>query len=192
MQLIVNNGHSFNVVFDDSTDRLVLCGGPVIGNYSWIQFHFPWGSNGNQSSEHFLDGKQHAAELHLDDGLAVVGIFLEMGTAKPRLQKVIDVLSKIQTKGEESVFTDFNPTCLLPKSLEFYTYQDSLTTPSLLECVIWIVLQEYICLSQEQMAKFYSLYFTSAGESPSKHMVCNWYPTQPLLCKAEKFKPNFQ
>ncbi|XP_036603792.1 carbonic anhydrase 2-like [Trichosurus vulpecula] len=193
---IISNGQAFIVEFDDSTDRAVLCGGPLIGNYRFLQFHFHWGSSGIQGSEHILDGKQYAAELHLihwntkyesfkvavtkDDGLAVVGIFLEMGTVKPGLQKVINVLSKIQTKVEESVFTDFDLTCLLPECLEFYTYQGSLTTPPLLECVTWIVLPEPISVSPKQMVKFYNLYFTSAGESPSKHMVCNWCPVQPL------------
>ncbi|XP_027702817.1 carbonic anhydrase 2-like [Vombatus ursinus] len=193
---IVNNGHSFNVEFDDSADKSVLNGGPLMGNYRLVQFHFHWGSSESQGSEHVLDGKKYAAELHLvhwntkyesfkvavtkDDGLAVVGIFLEMGTAHPGLQKVVDVLSKIQTKGEESTFTDFDPTCLLPESLEFYTYQGSLTTPPLLECVTWIVVTKPISVSREQMAKFYSLYFTSAGESPAKHMVGNWRPVQPL------------
>ncbi|XP_068956308.1 carbonic anhydrase 2-like [Petaurus breviceps papuanus] len=193
---IVNNGHSFNVEFDDSTDKSVLSGGPLIGNYRLIQFHFHWGSSESQGSEHILDGKQYTAELHLvhwntkyesfkvavtkDDGLAVIGVFLQMGTAKPALQKVIDAMNKIQTKGEESVFTDFDPSSLLPESLDFYTYPGSLTTPPLLECVTWIVLNTGITVSPEQMAKFYSLYFTSAGESPSKHMVCNWRPVQPL------------
>lgn len=193
---IVNNGHSFNVEFDDSADKSVLSGGPVTGKYRLVQFHFHWGSSGTEGSEHILDGKKYAAELHLvhwntkyesfkvavtkDDGLAVVGIFLEMGAAQPALQKVVNDLSKIQTKGEESVFTDFDPAGLLPGSLDFYTYQGSLTTPPLLECVTWIVLQKPISVSPEQMAEFYNLYFTSAGESPSKHMVCNWRPVQPL------------
>ncbi|XP_072461111.1 carbonic anhydrase 2-like isoform X2 [Notamacropus eugenii] len=193
---IVNNGHSFNVEFEDSADKSVLSGGPLTGNYRLIQFHFHWGSSESLGSEHILDGKQYVAELHLvhwntkyenfkvavtkDDGLAVVGVFLEMGTANPGLQKVVDVLSKIQTKGKESVFTDYDPTCLLPETREFYTYPGSLTTPPLLECVTWIVLREKIFVSPEQMAKFYHLYFTSAGESPPKHMVCNWRPVQPL------------
>ncbi|XP_043834902.1 carbonic anhydrase 2-like [Dromiciops gliroides] len=193
---IVNNGHSFNVEFDDSTDRSVLSGGPLTENYRLIQFHFHWGCSGSQGSEHIVDGKQYAAELHLvhwntkyesfkvavtkDDGLAVIGILLEVGSANSGLEKVVNVLSKIETKGKDAVFTDFDPICLLPESMEFYTYNGSLTTPPLLECVTWIVLQKPISVSNEQMEKFYSLYFTSAGESPAKHMVSNWRPVQPL------------
>ncbi|XP_051825914.1 carbonic anhydrase 2-like isoform X2 [Antechinus flavipes] len=194
---IINNGHSFNVEFDDSTDTSVLSGGPLIGKYRLIQFHFHWGSSTNvEGSEHILDGKQYAAELHLvhwntkyesfkvavtkDDGLAVIGIFLEVGHDKPELQKIINAMSNIRTKGENVAFTNFNPACLLPECLDYYTYPGSLTTPPLLECVTWIVLKEPICLSHAQMKEFYCLYFTAEGEKPAKHMMCNWRPVQPL------------
>ncbi|XP_044513856.1 carbonic anhydrase 2-like [Gracilinanus agilis] len=195
---IINNGHSFNVEFDDSSDKSVLCGGPLADKYRLAQFHFHWGSkNQPNGSEHTMNGKQFAAELHLvhwntkyesikialtkGDGLAVVGVFLEVGSNPlPGLEKIIDVLGKIQTKGKETTFNDFNPRDLLPNSLEFYTYPGSLTTPPLSECVTWIVLNMPITVSHEQMSKFYSLYFTPEGETSAKHMVNNWRPVQNL------------
>lgn len=192
---IVNNGHSFNVEFDDSEDRSVLRGGPVDGTYRLKQFHFHWGSCDGHGSEHTVDGVKYEAELHLVhwntkyesfgeavahcDGLAVVGVFLKVGPIKPELQKVIDVLELIPTKGKTASFKDYDPSGLLPKSLNFWTYQGSLTTPPLLQCVTWIVLKEPISVSAQQISKLRELYFNDELDDPC-HMVDNFRPPQPL------------
>lgn len=192
---IINNGHAFNVEFDDSQDKAVLKGGPLTDTYRLVQFHFHWGSSDGHGSEHTVDKKKYAAELHLvhwnttygdfgkavkqPDGLAVLGVFLKIGDAKPGLQKVIDALGSIKTKGKSATFSGFDPQGLLPASLDYWTYSGSLTTPPLLECVTWIVLREPISVSSEQMMKFRQLNFNGEGES-EKPMVDNWRPSQPL------------
>ncbi|GAB5584079.1 carbonic anhydrase 2 [Prionailurus iriomotensis] len=201
---IINNGHSFNVEFDDSQDKaadsdFVLKGGPLTGTYRLIQFHFHWGSSDGQGSEHTVDKKKYAAEitfgLHLvhwntkygdfgkavqqPDGLAVLGIFLKIGDANPGLQKVLDALDSIKTKGKSADFANFDPRVLLPESLDYWTYPGSLTTPPLLECVTWILLKEPISVSSEQMLKFRKLNCNKEGE-PEELMVDNWRPAQPL------------
>lgn len=192
---ILNNGHAFNVEFDDSQDKAVLKGGPLEGTYRLVQFHFHWGSDDGHGSEHTVDKKKYAAELHLvhwntkyksfgdavkqPDGLAVLGVFLKIGDAKPGLQKVVDALGAVKTKGKSAAFTDFDPHGLLPNSLDYWTYPGSLTTPPLLECVTWIVLREPISVSSEQMMTFRQLSFHGEGEA-EEPMVDNWRPAQPL------------
>ncbi|KAM4687359.1 carbonic anhydrase 2-like [Discoglossus pictus] len=194
-KVILNNGHSFNVEFDDSTDKSVIRGGALAGTYRLKQFHFHWGSCDDHGSEHTVDGVKYAAELHLVhwntkyssfgeavkhcDGLAVVGVFLKVGEARPELQKVIDALEHIPTKGKQVAFTNFDPAGLLPSSLDFWTYQGSLTTPPLLQCVVWNVLKEPIYVSQEQISKLRGLFFNDESDSPC-HMVDNYRPPQPL------------
>ncbi|PNJ64624.1 CA5B isoform 4, partial [Pongo abelii] len=39
-----NNGYSFLVEFEDSTDKSVIKGGPLEHNYRLKQFHFHWGA----------------------------------------------------------------------------------------------------------------------------------------------------
>lgn len=48
-------------------------------------------------------------------------------------------------------FKNFNPKCLLPSSLHYWTYLGSLTTPPLYESVTWIVLKEPIAVSEKQV-----------------------------------------
>uniref|UniRef100_A0A4W4GP22 Alpha-carbonic anhydrase domain-containing protein n=1 Tax=Electrophorus electricus TaxID=8005 RepID=A0A4W4GP22_ELEEL len=93
------------------------------------------------------------------DGLAVLGVFLE---------------------GTVTDFRDFNPNCLLPSSLKYWTYPGSLTTPPLYESVTWIVLTEPICVSEKQMGKFRTLLFNSEEEEQRTRMENNFRPPQPL------------
>ena len=75
---------------------LALKGGPLNGEYELWQFHAHWGNDEKKGSEHTVDGKCYAAELHLvhwnrtnypspnvaagqGDGLAVLGLFIELG-----------------------------------------------------------------------------------------------------------------
>ncbi|XP_051785263.1 carbonic anhydrase-like isoform X2 [Erpetoichthys calabaricus] len=182
-----------------------LTGGPVQGTYRLAQFHFHWGSTDHHGSEHTIHGKPFAAELHLvhwnadkyanmaeaaknPDGLAVVGVFLQVGSSNPQLQPVVDAMADIQNMGTQHTFSNFNPSTLLPNSLDYWTYDGSLTTPPLLESVTWIVLKEHISVSHEQMAKFRSLLFTKEGQHPC-HMQNNFRPPQPLKDRKVRVYP---
>ncbi|KAG5849308.1 hypothetical protein ANANG_G00108560 [Anguilla anguilla] len=44
---------------------VVIKGGPLQNPYRLKQFHFHWGGKGCQGSEHTVDGKTYASELHL-------------------------------------------------------------------------------------------------------------------------------
>ncbi|KAJ8267945.1 hypothetical protein COCON_G00131170 [Conger conger] len=202
---ILNNGHSFQVDFADDDDRSTLTGGPISGTYRLRQFHFHWGGGDDRGSEHTVGGTKFACELHLvhwntkypsfgdaaskPDGLAVVGVFLKIGADNPQLQTVLDALGSIKSKGSQTTFSKFDPAILLPPSLDYWTYDGSLTTPPLLESVTWIVLKEPISVSSSQMYKFRSLLFTAEGETPCC-MVDNYRPPQPL--KGRKVRASFQ
>ncbi|KAF6720264.1 Carbonic anhydrase [Oryzias melastigma] len=202
---ILNNGHSFQVDFVDDTDSSTLTGGPISGTYRLKQFHFHWGASDDKGSEHTINGIKFPCELHLvhwntkyasfgeaadkPDGLAVVGVFLKIGAANPKLQKVLDALDAIKTKGKQNTFSNFDPKTLLPGSLDYWTYDGSLTTPPLLESVTWIVLKEQISVSPAQMVKFRSLLFTGDGE-PVCNMVDNYRP--PQLLKGRQVRASFK
>ena len=67
----------------------------------------------------------------------------------------------IPNKGDKVSFTDdekVDPAKLLPTSLDFWRYEGSLTTPPLLESVIWTVFKEPIQISQEQVLHYVYIY----------------------------------
>ncbi|XP_075432509.1 carbonic anhydrase 7 isoform X2 [Ascaphus truei] len=147
------------------------------------------------------------------DGLAVIGIFLDTGGEHTGLNRLTDALymvkfkckvrpssqtqckvrpsSQTQCKGTKAQFDNFNPKCLLPSKIEYWTYPGSLTTPPLHESVVWIVLKEPIRVSEKQMEKFRkTLLFTGEEEDERIHMVNNFRPPQPL--KGRKVQSSFK
>ncbi|XP_006113045.1 carbonic anhydrase 1 [Pelodiscus sinensis] len=175
---IVNIGHSFHVNFEDKDNRSVVTGGPLTGNYRLQQFHFHWGRTDDYGSEHTVDGRKYASELHLvhwnsdkyssfaeasdkPDGLAIIAVFLQVGPPHECVQKIVTALGSIKTKGKKAPFTNFDPSTLLPGSLDYWTYPGSLTHPPLLESVTWIIYKEPITVSSEQLAQFRSLTVTN-------------------------------
>ncbi|XP_041125446.1 carbonic anhydrase 5B, mitochondrial-like isoform X2 [Polyodon spathula] len=195
---IWNNGYSFLVEFDDSTGKSTLSGGPLLNEYRLCQFHFHWGESNAVGSEHTIDGTLFPAELHLvhwnsskyksfeeavmeGDGLAVVAVFLKIGKRHEGLQKLVDALPAVRHKDSVVEFTGFNPSCLLPTCLDYWTYSGSLTTPPLTESVAWIIKKKPIEVSHGQLAVFRSLLFTSADEEEQKSMVNNFRLQQPLM-----------
>ncbi|XP_019383418.1 PREDICTED: carbonic anhydrase 3-like [Gavialis gangeticus] len=176
--------------------QTMLRGGPVQGAYRLRQLHFHWGSSDDHGSEHIIDGVKHAAELHMvhwnpkhgnfagalkqRDGVAVVGIFLQVGnTPKPEIKRILEELDTIKTKGKEAPFQHFDPSILFPKSRDYWTYEGSFTTPPCEECITWILLREPIVVSPDQMAKLRSLSMNAENE-PFCPLVDNWRPPQPL------------
>uniref|UniRef100_A0A8C4S323 Carbonic anhydrase n=1 Tax=Erpetoichthys calabaricus TaxID=27687 RepID=A0A8C4S323_ERPCA len=195
---IWNNGYSFLVEYDDSTNKSRICGGPLVDHYRLSQFHFHWGENNLWGSEHTVDSKVYPAELHLvhwnaakytkfeeaimeNNGLAVLAVFLKVGKRHEGLQKLVDALPAVRHKDSVVEFTNFDPTCMLPTCPDYWTYEGSLTTPPLTESVSWIIKKRPIEVSHDQLAVFRSLLFTSADEQEQKSMVNNFRPQQPLM-----------
>ncbi|OCT76949.1 hypothetical protein XELAEV_18032153mg [Xenopus laevis] len=206
-KVISNSGHTVAVEFDDGDDSSVVRGGPLMGNYRLRQLHFHWGPSDDHGSEHKVDGVDYAAELHIvhwnsekfssfvkaacaPDGLAVLGVFLKVGEPNRYIEKITDTFGAIRSKGKQSPFTNFDPSCLLPASMDFWTYPGSLTVPPLLESVVWTVLKDPISISCEQLAMFRSLLSTkeTAGIE-SCCMTTNHRPVQPL--KNRKVRASF-
>lgn len=201
-QQIWNNGYSFLVEYDDTTDKSTVKGGPLENQYRLCQFHFHWGENNNWGSEHSIDRRLYAAELHIvhwnsdkyslfeeavmeENGLAVIGVFLKVGKRHEGLQKLVDALPAVRHKDSVVEFNKFDPSCLLPENIsDYWTYPGSLTTPPLTEAVTWIVMKQHIEVSHDQLAVFRSLLFTSAEEQVQRSMVNNFRVQQDLKGRA--------
>ncbi|XP_069587656.1 carbonic anhydrase 13-like isoform X1 [Ranitomeya imitator] len=193
---LVNVGHCFNVEFEDTNDTSVISDGPLTGYYRLRQFHFHWGSSDCDGSEHVIDGHEYPAEMHIvhwnaqkypsfdeavkhPDGLAVLGVLLKIGEPNPVIQYIIDNLDLVKTKDKECPFTKFNVSSLLPNDRNYWTYQGSLTTSPYLECVTWIIFQEAIHISSEQLLHFRGLLCSSDNENPT-FILENHRALQPL------------
>ncbi|XP_062403285.1 carbonic anhydrase 5A, mitochondrial [Sardina pilchardus] len=197
-QQIWNNGYSFIVEYDDTSDRSTIKGGPLEDQFRLCQFHFHWGESNAWGSEHSIDRRLFPAELHLvhwnadkyslfeeavmeENGLGVLGVFLKLGKRHEGLQKLVDALPAVRHKDSVVEFGRFDPACLLPENTQdYWTYAGSLTTPPLTEAVTWMLLKQPIEVSHDQLAVFRSLLFTSAEEEVQRSMVNNFRVQQPL------------
>ena len=141
IQVGVNNGHYLNVSGK---------------NYELMQFHF------HRPAEERVNGKAFAMVVHLvhkdiDGKLAVVAILIEAGKAHDVVQSVWNNLP-LEKKMIVKALQEIDLSQLLPKSLNYYTYMGSLTTPPCSEGVLWIVMKEPIEISSEQIGIFSRLY----------------------------------
>ncbi|KAF9823693.1 hypothetical protein SFRURICE_013174 [Spodoptera frugiperda] len=146
----------------------VLSGGPLRGNYTFLQFHFHW------LSEHAIDGMKYPLEVHMvhiktgltldealarADGLAVIGVFFMMhrGYGSDRaLEEIIPMMPYIVNSSQNNTEPRrIDITRLLSSEPQsYYTYHGSLTTPLCQEVVTWIVMDKPIYISPDQYALF--------------------------------------
>lgn len=154
---IVDNGHTIQV--SGTEDSYVTVEGK---RYQFRQFHF------HNPSEHTINGRRYPLEMHLvhqemgSSNLVVLGIFIEEGDTENRfLEKVF---SEIPSTPQEEVQTniELNLSDYIPPAQKHYTYIGSLTTPPCTVGVDWILFQEPIQASGDQIDRFADLYADSA------------------------------
>ncbi|XP_009977360.1 PREDICTED: carbonic anhydrase 9-like [Tauraco erythrolophus] len=185
-----NNGHTVQL---DLPESLAITGG-YAQQYRALQLHLHWGSPSGPGSEHTVNGRRFAAEIHVvhyntkydnfkealihPDGMAVLAAFLEVGPREnPYYQEIIQHLYKIQREGKEVLVPGFNIAGLLPDNLKLYFhYNGSLTTPPCYQSVKWTVFNQTMLLSHEQM----STLVTSLRNDDSKPLQNNYRLAQDL------------
>lgn len=148
---ILNNGHTAQVNYDAGS-YIELDG----VRYDVLQFHY------HAPSEHAVDGKLFAAELHIvhknaDGGLAVVGILLDEGAQNNAYQPFIDNLPKQNSDVHDAGVT-INAADLLPPVHTTFRYSGSLTTPPCSEGVNWLLMTTPVELSAEQIHALTSVF----------------------------------
>ncbi|XP_071443753.1 carbonic anhydrase 2-like isoform X2 [Hetaerina americana] len=219
-----NTGHSVEMSFVDDDDchcpaaMPYLTGGPLSAEYEFVQMHFHWGNENHLGSEHIIDDKRYAMEAHLvhynrsygsvaeafkhRDGLAVIGIFLEVGAIEN------DGLSMLSSRVKDVCAEKGKCALVRPSAVRggtdgeeeaaaaalfwvkgvvqshfagsasgrggYFTYLGSLTTPQYDENVTWIVFPEPTPISTKQIAEFRQLM------SPTGRVKENFRPCQPV------------
>ncbi|GMR32265.1 hypothetical protein PMAYCL1PPCAC_02460 [Pristionchus mayeri] len=196
-----NNGHTVATAgFTEWKNPPYVSGGALQGKYFLQQFHLHWGKKDHEGSEHKIGGLSYPAELHLvhlkegltiteamnkSDGLAVVGVFLNIAESGEPLAAMADKLDDVIYAGNETDIDRFRPRSLLPSVTDaFYRYEGSLTTPGCSEAVQWIVLAEPITITRKQLDQLRKIR-NMEGEEHEK----NFRPTFPLNGRRIRFRP---
>ncbi|XP_041377651.1 carbonic anhydrase 7-like isoform X2 [Gigantopelta aegis] len=190
---ILNTGLCFRV---DIKEKSTLEGGPLDSVYRLEQFHAHWGSGAEQGSEHLVDGQSFPVELHFvhwnqnkyssfteavnkDDGLAVLAVFLKVGKEHAGFKVLTENMERIKFKDTSiHLKDDYCPDCLLPNDRsKYWTYPGSLTTPPCYESVTWIVFQEAVEVSEQQITTLRGLRCDKCDVDP---IVNNYRPPLPV------------
>jgi len=156
----VNNGHTVKVSV--APGNYIKVDGI---KFDLIQFHF------HSPSENQIHGKNFPLEAHFvhqskDGKLAVVAVMFEEGKENKVLKKICKkVFSNIHHINNCSLTaTDIN--MLLPKNKNYYRFTGSLTTPPCSEGVRWLVLQDYLQISKQQIEKFVTVMMKGHNNRP--------------------------
>jgi carbonic anhydrase len=150
----------FSVTDNGHTVQVQVGGGNAIEvgarRYELTGFHF------HLPGEERVDGRSFAMSIHLvhrdpQGRLAVVALVVDEGPEHPAVQAVWNNLPL--ERGEfVAASVEFDPTALLPARRGYYTYMGSLNTPPCTEGVLWIVMQQPIQVSPQQLAIFARLH----------------------------------
>jgi len=156
---ITNNGKTVQLNPHDAEFTFTMY--PRNEVFTLLQIHFHW-----RGSEHFVDGKKFAGEIHLvfksqtnPKQYSVIGFMMKL-VDKDNLsfKSLIDQLQVVSGYNTASEF-NFQLENVLPMNIHnFFRYSGSLTTPGCAEIVEWNVVDSPVLgFSEDQLLKFQSL-----------------------------------
>ncbi|MGT2929862.1 carbonic anhydrase [Streptococcus dentasini] len=145
---IENNGHTIEVSFKEPQNTLTFEG----KTYTLEQFHF------HAPGENEINGRSYPLEGHFvyktkDGEITVISVLYQYGKENGKLKKIWKKLPKAVNKPSK-LSKAITVNKLFPKSLDYYNFEGSLTTPPCTEGVNWIVFKTPETISKKQVNKF--------------------------------------
>ena len=149
--------------------------------YYVCEFHFHWGTSDTNGTEHQIDNKKYAAELHIvsvknasycaapgslttPDSVLVIGVLCKVTDTPAANFPVWKKLMVPVAFNTYSPATGVKYSDMLPSSLDFYFYNGSLTAPGCSETVLWYVLKNTIDIPRDFLAQMRTIQ-TSDGQN---------------------------
>ena len=181
---LTNNGHT--VEFTPFSGMPAVTTTTHLGRYKLERFHVHWGEVNWEGSEHRIDGRSAALEIHFvhkrvspasgpeSEMYAVVGVLANVGESpESRLIKTMPI-SHVKSYGAK-VATFTRVGSFLPRDHSYYYYRGSLTTPDCDEKVQWFVMKQHITVSRSVLGTLRRMQ-TEGGEK----LTFNYRDVQPL------------
>lgn len=190
---VSNAGHgaSFELTHANGV-QVEIFGGPLNEPYVLKNFHLHW------PSEHTLDGKHFDGEIHLvhfnkkygnmenasamDDGLAVLGFFLEVDdiTTDKLSTPYVKLLKNVYQPYANDTVTILTDQMNLAQiigtdPIYLYNYYGSLTTPPCTENVIWMIAMRTLRITNSELLELQKVKFDDQHKTSD-----NFRPIQPL------------
>ncbi len=150
---LLNNGHTIQANATTENNRIVVEG----KEYKLAQFHF------HTPSEHQLNGQNYDLEIHFvhkdkSGKLAVLGVMIQEGKKNQALATFWDSLPNEENEKDGAKKAQIHLPSLLPQNQLSFHYEGSLTTPPCTEEVKWIVFEQPIEMSKDQIKAFQKIF----------------------------------
>jgi len=144
----LNNGHTLKAKMKKGA-TLYIDG----KKFNLLQFHF------HTPSENTINGKHFPMEAHFvhsskNGELAVISLMFQNGKYNATMQKLINNMPKHAGNYKNICKANLKAKDLLPKKLDYYRFNGSLTTPPCSEGVRWFVLKTPVEMSETQIKEF--------------------------------------
>jgi carbonic anhydrase len=150
---MVNNGHTIQI--NVGPGSYIVSDGV---RYDLVQFHF------HHPGEEAVKGKLPDMVIHLvhksaDGKLAVVAVRLIENRGQPNALLATLWANLPKATGQSVKISDMvNPGAFLPPDRSYWTYTGSLTAPPCTEGVKWLIFQQNMSISREQLKAFAAIY----------------------------------
>ncbi|EJW74141.1 hypothetical protein WUBG_14954, partial [Wuchereria bancrofti] len=114
-------------------------------------------------------------------GLLAVSIIVDLGTvSNTELRKLTVASQSITYKGTKTILKRFNAYGLLPQTQDYITYEGSLTFPGCFETVTWVIMNNPIYITKEDLQIWNDLQQTETKQLSPVLMSPNYRPLKPL------------
>ncbi|KGR89812.1 hypothetical protein CD30_15010 [Ureibacillus massiliensis 4400831 = CIP 108448 = CCUG 49529] len=148
-----NNG--FTIQINDSSGENKLLIDDEEYTLEQIHFHNP---SEHQINEEVFNMEGHFFHKNKDGKIAVVGVFIKEGKVNTELANLWSELPEEKTSKAIEIEQNVNLLKFLPDVNNIYFYTGSLTTPPCTEGITWILLEEPVEMSSQQIEVFAEIY----------------------------------
>uniref|UniRef100_A0AC34R7B3 Alpha-carbonic anhydrase domain-containing protein n=2 Tax=Panagrolaimus sp. JU765 TaxID=591449 RepID=A0AC34R7B3_9BILA len=163
-----------------------------------VVIHFGRVKEGEKGSEHTVDRVRFPAEVQFlaynydlyenfsqamtePRGLLGISIIVDIGeVTNPELRRLTVASQSITYKDQKTVLPRFHPAELMPKTTNYVTYDGSLTYPGCYETVTWVVMNNPIYITRDDLAIWNDLQQTEIKQNNPVFMSPNYRPLKPL------------
>uniref|UniRef100_A0A3Q3R5V5 Carbonic anhydrase n=1 Tax=Monopterus albus TaxID=43700 RepID=A0A3Q3R5V5_MONAL len=212
LKTILNSGYTSEGWVVTIGSGVRVSGGGLSEAYDSLQFHLHWGNGSSvPGSEHTVDGKRYAMELHIvnskssynqnttlavadSTGIAALGFFIEV-RKDASWRNLTSYLANITQRGESTLMApgiSLDDLLVGVNRTKYYRYLGSLTTPMCNEAVVWTVFKDPIQVSKDLIDLFSTTVHITNSSSP---FVTNVYrdiqPAQPVTTQPSSSSSTF-
>uniref|UniRef100_A0AC35U4X9 Alpha-carbonic anhydrase domain-containing protein n=1 Tax=Rhabditophanes sp. KR3021 TaxID=114890 RepID=A0AC35U4X9_9BILA len=163
-----------------------------------IIFHTGRIDTGEKGSEHTIDKIRYPAEVQMlaynvdlydnftdaltkPRGILAISVIVDIGKrTNSELRKLSVASQSIIYKGQSVKLRKLNPAELLPKTLNFITYEGSLTFPGCYETATWVVMNNPIYITREDLEIWNTIQQTETKQANPTFMSPNYRPLKPV------------